>query len=149
MLFGGHHIHAVENLPSMMLVLNRAFPGRPDMNEITTLFSFVYYAYAGFYRPPTEDHVDSGGADMSWPAEEGVTALANEGYIPSPLADAGDTGPTLNGIDFWDDAGEPQRPTLRARMQSDSISFTRQTQRAGVSSTLFATPEPLIPGSRP
>ena len=107
------------------------------------------YAYAGFYRPPTEDHVDSGGADMSWPAEEAVTALANEGYIPSPLADAGDTGPTLNGIDFWDDAGEPQRPTLRARMQSDSISFTRQTQRAGVSSTLFATPEPLIPGSRP
>lgn len=141
MLFGEHHMHAVENLPSMILFLEKTFSDQLDDPDLTTvLFPFVYYAYAGFYRPGSDqpkhssdlsdtEMDENGDADTDWPTKEAVAALATRGYIPSTMAPNGPSNPILYGIGFWDDPGEPQRTGLRARMQIDGISFTTVDSR--------------------
>jgi len=81
----------------------------------------VYYAYAGS-RPRPEWNKKQG--------EEAMAALVAYGYIPS----SSPVPPyylSVYGVDFWDDAGEPQRTMIRESMQSDGISFSTVDCRGG------------------
>ena len=151
--FGEETMPGVKGLPAMILVLDKIFSDQLDSPDaMKVLFPFVYYAYAGFYRPQSaiseessawSDTDSSGDMDegaavnclagemadalatdgLGWPSKKAVAALSTEGYIPSTMAPGGEKNPTLYGIGFWDDPFETQRGLLRERLQTEGISF--------------------------
>ena len=143
----------IQSLVSLLVVLEKTFPKKSGVLPLATLFSFLYYAHAGFYMHPlcnrdkeddeTDDNIDM---DVDWPSDEVLAALKAEGCIPPSLAPPPRNGfydRSVYGVNFWDEPSkcEESQNILRNIMQQEGISFaTTDSQGRGFIHAASAQP---------